>query len=300
MILNAYTSRAGDYGAEAPQGFPVSPRGEGSMLHESVHEPLIAGTPFFNANEQSDESTSLISPQSWNGHDRDLWQCLWGAIPEPWTAGQPHEIAHRVSWGESERIDSCILRETVTKQRAAVVKYKCDCAGCDAAGFSSKENASAHVRRMHFRQLDQKAFKCLRPECARHPEFASLSAARRHVKDKAKARCPDCQSLHRSLHFHPKLLRCPDGVINAQSAMSMCHPWYYFPYFPTPINPTGGYRAADDVVFMSLSIRNMDDTSKLRKVAPKQSLQLHLAAWRRCDAEPTTAYRALGVGQLYD
>ncbi|KAF8529768.1 hypothetical protein BU17DRAFT_79879 [Hysterangium stoloniferum] len=84
--------------------------------------------------------------------------------------GQPHEMAHR--------------------QRAAVVKYKCDFAGCDAALFSSKENARGHVWRTHFRQLDQKPFKCLHPEW-----FASLSAARRHVKDKAKARYPDCKKL---------------------------------------------------------------------------------------------------------
>ncbi|KAF8500541.1 hypothetical protein BU17DRAFT_72111 [Hysterangium stoloniferum] len=140
--------------------------------------------------------------------------------------------------------------EMAHHQRAVVVKYKCDCAGCDAALFSSKENARGHVRRTHFRQLDQKPFKCLHPEW-----FASLSAARRHVKDKTKAQYPDW----------PK-----------QSKL----------YFATAINPTGRYGAADDVVIdagglmvlMSLSTRNMDNTSKLHKVAAMQSLQPHLAA----------------------
>ncbi|KAF8512963.1 hypothetical protein BU17DRAFT_69019 [Hysterangium stoloniferum] len=214
----------------------------------------MAGTPFFNANEQSEESTSPIYPPSWNGHDRDLLQ---------YVRQDPNPYLQRTSSDNSTPDVGIVSLEQLAypqvspprgpspssgQQRVAVVKYKCNCAGCDAALFSSKENARGHVRRTHFRQLDQKPFKCLHPECAKHPGFASLSAARRHVQDKAKARCPDCQSLHQSLHFHPKLLRCPDGVINAQSAMSMCHPWYYFPYFPTPINPTGGYRAADDVV----------------------------------------------------
>ncbi|KAF8499966.1 hypothetical protein BU17DRAFT_102663 [Hysterangium stoloniferum] len=67
-------------------------------------------------------------------------------------------------------------------------------------------------------------------------------------------------------------------------------------YFATAINPTGGYRVADDVVIdagglvgilrhntplcvlVSLSTRNMDDTSKLYEVAAMKSLQPHQAA----------------------
>ncbi|KAF8499965.1 hypothetical protein BU17DRAFT_72180 [Hysterangium stoloniferum] len=169
------------------------------------------------------------------------------------------------------------------RQRAAVVKYKCDCAGCDAALFSSKENARGHVRRTHFRQLDQKPFKCLHPEW-----FASLSAARRHVKDKAKARYPDCKKLLGRKNYVSTTYRkrCKGRKHLAKAGLVAGAPKQSKLYFATAINPTGGYSAAYDVVIdagglmvlMSLSTRNMDNTSKLRKVAAMQSLQPHLAA----------------------
>ncbi|KAF8512965.1 hypothetical protein BU17DRAFT_69021 [Hysterangium stoloniferum] len=200
-------------------GFPVSPRGEGNVVRGGVHEPLMAGTPFFNANDGSEESTSLISPQSWDGPDRDLWQYVRqgdphatspvnpspdvGAVVSPPQglspshgqqrdpgAGQLHKIESRVSH-EAELIDSWIIRTRVTGNRGRGVKYKWDCAACDAPPFSSKENARVHVRSKHF--LDEQPFKCLHPECsAKNTGFASLSSARRHVKDKAKAWCPHC------------------------------------------------------------------------------------------------------------